>query len=305
MNSASANGWPAPNPGECFNVTLNDTDSLLITAPAIESAPSPGSGPAIRSPDPIESASAWLHRLLKASHLNSCWSLADENGGTWLVEAAGATARVQYASVAGTGDMSQFRHDARNRLNAIGMNADLIVMQTSRSENTAATEAARRIQSGNTALRDLIDSLGTSNGSGHRSLAAVLMPALERLNIPASIEKNDGDDTAPAPLLGAATSLAMEWLLWCFARERKSNGAAGLGVPLVEISHRTLAIELQFKPAGDSVPGSFGVLTDSPLEQPLIAELDPRSRLQLMGAGFGAWQQRDRAGICIGLDGAA
>lgn len=311
MNSARKI-WTDARAGDSFSATLDDAGMTLVLQPPGEPAQAVSmepqklieAGPVLASPADSITLGEWLYQLLQDPPVSSSWKAFDTNGNLWRIDTEGAAASLYLEQAECRSALSMFRHDVRNVLNGIGMNADLIAMQASTSGNEPTTEAARRIQSGLNRLRELIGPRSGNTDTAAMNLATELKAALARVNINVTLSNagNTVESVSPEHL-AAMVRLMNDWLLWNFCAGRNGSGddSGYRANAELAIRNRQAVLELRIDPADSEDRGASGSHDSSQSFRCGPAELESMTMLRDVGAGFGMWRERNKVGLCIGL----
>lgn len=269
-------------------------------------------GPAIISPIVCASLGQWLVDRLSDSSTVATWRLVASTGSAFDVSIAGGIARVmqveagQLHSVSQVRTASQFRHDVRNLLNAIGMNADLAGVLGGNNDDHGVKEAAARIRRSTTTLEALVSSwtaeLEADGSTGQVPVVAAVIDALRRAGVAASFDaRSDASGHASVLWCFAANRLLIEWLSWVDRAEHSPVSAKpgqdyGLvlecGSTCVNLSQEGLQLSAG-SPAFELIRKNAAA--------PELELLEPTSVLGGASVGFGSWQNDGAAGVCIGI----
>jgi hypothetical protein len=258
-------------------------------------------GPAVVSPAPSDSLGLWLQSRLRDESAIASWRIVACDGSSFDVSATGGRCRVECRGLVTRGPASRFRHDVRSLLNAIGMNADLVGMLAGQSGIEAVKAATSRIRMSAEALEALVSSATEELESGSLvPVAAALGDALSRAGIDGIDVKSEIAAQASSLWCFATSRLLIEWV----ARLGRAKRAlperfADRGFELACDRHSVSLYGLG--PPPSAAAPRFLILPPENAAAPELAAAEPTVILGGMGVGFGSWQTRAAAGVCVGI----
>jgi len=268
-------------------------EECLVDAGAVVDA-EPASGEpdaAIVSPVRSDAVGLWLYELLQREGEVSRWTLIDADGSSFDIDRSATTLKVRFAGPARDTAASVFRHDARNALNAIGMNADLIGMQARAAGIDAISTAAGRLRSGCESLETLISEWthGGADG-GPVDLKAALEFALARQRVEVQVADRSGKAAVSPAVCVAMIRLITEWAAFTLESGVLCLGIGAEGVTVESNALREAAAEDLFCPW----------YREADSAAPELTRLCPAESLRGRGIGFGVWRARGAAGLRFG-----
>ena len=300
---------PWARPGACLEVSHGRNGLTVVADPdgaareTFEIASLAACGPAVVSPAPSDSLGLWLESLLRDESAIASWRIVACDGSFFDVSAAGGRCRLVCRGPVAPGPASRFRHDAHSLLNAIGMNADLVGMLAGRADIEGVEAAASRIRTSSDALAALVSSRTEELESGSRvPVAAALGDALSRAGIDGIDVKSEVAAEASSLWCFAASRVLIEWVAWLGRAERAAPVRERVSGRGFELTCDRYAVSLYREGPRPSAAGPrFPILPPEKAAAPELEPAEPTVVLGGMGVGFGSWQTRGAAGVCVGI----
>jgi hypothetical protein len=257
-------------------------------------------GPAVASPQWAGSVGHWLYDELTRTHAASDWTLVTADGQALVVEIRNAEASIGRLAESPRDGHSRFRHDARNLLNSIAINADLAQLRAEAEGQSSLRETLTRIQSSVSALVTLI--------SDFRDPALIsfcaAMPTIQCLLESAGIEdielQGDRPLAAPEILCLSTVRIFQAFRAFHLTKALRAHEAPPRFVATFERHAVSLSLHREHPWSGDLqcfVPGARR--TDATSSDPPLP--DPTLAFHALRAGFGSWTSHESAGVVLGM----
>ncbi len=251
-------------------------------------------GPALHSPSTPPLFAHWLLDQLAKSGRNGRWIVSIEGGQTLDVSIADATALLTTADRSAS-RRSKLRHDVRNQINSLQVNADLVAMLAERSAQARIAESTERLRNSLTRLNGLLETglaedespqtttplaAGLGIACAHHSSAALPIPE----NHP--IEVSSEWCVASARVIG-------DWLDWLGFDAIQISGVA------VDVDMEAGHLSLVTRDVSDVPAQPLWPLPGDANATPDTLRLLPVAGLLSQGVGFGYWFDPELAGLRI------